>query len=140
MEVIYINTSVKYMNVGLRVSPTVTNWVLHRSYVYIGNSCCPVKNRISIKQCRYCQKIGHLAKDCAKKDLEPIFLYCSQAHCWASCPNKQNRDMQVCCNCSHRKTFLTPNKHQSNSHECPFFKQELARLQQKIDYTSKNVI
>ena len=50
MEVIYINKSVKYINIGVRVSPTVRNWVLHRGYVYIGNSCCPVKDRISIKQ------------------------------------------------------------------------------------------
>ena len=90
--------------------------------------------------CYHCQKIGHLAKDSAKKDLEPNCLYCSQAHRSASCPNKQNSDMQVCSNSSHRKTFLIQNKHRSNSHECPFIKQELARLQQKIDYTSKNVI
>ena len=39
MEVIYISKSVKYINIGLRVSPTVRNGVLHRGYAYIGNSC-----------------------------------------------------------------------------------------------------
>ena len=34
MEVIYMNKSAKYMNIGHRVSPTVRNWVLHRGYVY----------------------------------------------------------------------------------------------------------
>ena len=134
-EIVYFKTIKDYINIGIKVSPLIREWILNRGFLFIGNSCCPALDRMVIKQCFHCQKIGHLAKECPDKNLTPTCLYCAKGHRSAICPNKGDCGSHMCSNCSNGN-----NKHKSNSYDCPIIKHEIERLQQKIDYTSKNVI
>ena len=139
-DIVFLKKLNDYLNIGIKVSPTIREWILNRGFLFIGNSCCPVIDRLVVKQCYHCQQIGHVSSRCPSKSQNPTCLYCMEEHRSSTCPTKMDPSTFRCCNCSNHTLYSKNVGHTSNSYDCPLIQKELIRLQQHIDYTSKNVM
>ena len=140
LDVIYLKKFDDSINIGIKVSPSIRDWILQRGFLFIGNTCCPAIDRLIVKQCFHCQKIGHVSRNCPSKSDPPICLYCMDAHRSATCPTKVNPTTYKCANCNNHRVYSMHSNHKSNSFDCPFIQLEFSKLQQNIEYSSKNAI
>ena len=140
LNVVYMKRFLNHCNIGIKVSPFIRNWILERGFVFVGNSCCPIVDRLFVKQCYHCQQIGYQSGYCPHKSEPPTCLYCMGQHRSANCPSKLDSVSHRCHNCSAHKLFSKSCNHTANSTDCPIIQTEIARLQKKIDHTSKNVM
>ena len=135
-DIVYVKKLKGYFNIGIKVSPTIRDWILKRGFLFIGNGCCPALDRLIVKQCYHCQRIGHVSNQCPSKSEPPTCLYCMGRHRSATCPNKSDPASFKCSNCANTKLYSEKScGHSANSYDCPFLQQELAKLQNTIDYT-----
>ena len=140
-DVVFLKKVNDHFNIGIKVSPTIREWILSsRGFLFIGNSCCPVVDRLIVKQGYRCQQIGRVSSKCPSKSGKPTCLYCMEEHRSATCPTKMDPSTFRCSNCANHGIYSKNVGHSSNSHDCPLIQKEYARLQQRIDYTSKNVM
>ena len=139
-DIVFLKKLNDYLNIGIKVSPTIREWILNRGFLFNGNSCCPVIDRLVVKQCYHCQQIGHVSSRCPSKSQNPTCLYCMEEHRSLTCPTKMDPSTFRCCNCSNHTLYSKNVGHTSNSYDCPLIQKELIRLQQRIDYTSKSVM
>ena len=139
-EVVYVKKHVQYVNAGIKVSPLIRNWVIRRGHLFIGNSSCPVNDRIFIKQCFHCQKIGHVSKNCPAKTESATCLFCAESHRSAACTVKADKTKHTCSNCLVNDRTVGRSNHTANSFDCEHIQKEISRLQRKIEYDSKNVM
>ena len=95
-------------------------------------------DRIDLKQCFKCQKIGHIASQCRGKT---ICMYCGGSHPTAECRSKGDRNKYRCVNCSHSDIEDHRAKcdtHHSSDIDCPILQLEKLRLQNRTEY-QKNI-
>ena len=138
-EIVYVNVGKDTVTLGIKISPTIRDYLLTNKRIYVGNSRCSVVDRFNIKQCFRCQKIGHISTDC--KEDHMICMYCSASHSTGNCPNKKNKSSHKCRNCAQSKDSSVSalcDSHHSGSDDCPTIIKEKKKLQDRTDY-SKNL-
>ena len=92
LEVVYINRSEHYKStIVLKVSPLVRLAIMEgqRRSIYIGNMSYLAEDRLYIRQCFHCQKIGHVSSDCPIKDCSSVCFYCMGDHKSKDCSKKK---------------------------------------------------
>lgn len=137
-EIVYTNQGYNYITAGIKVSPIIRNLLVKQEHIFIGETRCKVVDRLDLKQCFKCQKLGHVALNC-KESL--VCMYCSGAHVSRGCPHKESRENHRCRNCSlSENPAYRENCHTHNSSEqsCPIIKDYLEALRQRTEY-SKNL-
>ena len=137
-EVIYVKSGYNFTTVGVKVSPVIRKYLIEQGYIYIGETRCKVMDRIDLKQCFKCQKIGHIASQCRGKT---ICMYCGGSHPTAECRSKGDRNKYRCVNCSHSDIEDHRAKcdtHHSSDIDCPILQLEKLRLQNRTEY-QKNI-
>lgn len=123
---------------GKRDKPTV-NWVAEvtpeiretlkkRSKVYIGWSCCSVRDFISVSRCYKCQAFGHVAKHC-KATTDTCGHCAKEGHTFNNCPAKSEKPQ--CANC---KKARRQHDHSIRSLDCPAHRNALATHVSRTDY------
>ena len=53
-----------FTTVGIKVSPVIRKYLIEQGYIYIGETRCKVVDRIDLKQCFKCQRVGHISSQC----------------------------------------------------------------------------
>lgn len=137
-DIIYFKKYEKHSNIGIKVSPSIRNYIIGRGYLFIGNTSCPVSDRFFVKQCYHCQQIGHMAKDCSQE--LATCLFCAGTHKSSDCSVKSDHSKHACSNCSKHKLLSDKINHTANSYDCCHIQKEILRIQNKIEYASKNVM
>lgn len=90
-------------------------------------------DNIHINRCSHCCGIGHSKKDCKKTD--PICTFCSLAHPYEQCPNKDSKSSYKCHNCNLNKKFQSSAfSHHAFSNECPVYNQQIQQIISKTDF------
>ena len=140
LDVVYMKRFSNHCNIGIKVSPSIRNWILERGFVFVENSSSLVIDRLFVKQCCHCQQIGHQSGNCPHKSEPLTCLYCMDQHRFANCPSKMDSVSHRCRNCSVHKLFSKNCNHTANSMDCPIIQTEVARPQKNINYTSKHVM
>lgn len=137
-ELVYVKSGYNYITVGIKVSPLVRNLLAEQKYLFIGETRCPVVDRLDLKQCFRCQRIGHIATNC-REDI--ICMYCSGSHVTRGCPYKNHKEKYRCRNCSlsentaYQKDCHT---HHSSDNNCPVIQEKLNVIRDRTEY-SKNL-
>ena len=44
-DAVFLKKLNDYFNTGIKVSPTIREWIFNRGFLLIGKSCCPVIDR-----------------------------------------------------------------------------------------------
>ena len=138
-ELIYVNVGKEYSTIGIKLSPIIRNYIMKTKSIFIGNTKCKVSDRVDIKQCFKCQRIGHMSTNCTEPNT--ICMYCGASHLTHQCPNKQNKNLHRCTNCSRSKNPAIQQSchtHHSGSEKCPIIALERANLVDRTEY-SKNI-
>ncbi|KAL5253911.1 hypothetical protein ACHWQZ_G013614 [Mnemiopsis leidyi] len=138
-DIVFVKTGYNYTTAGIKVSPIVRKLLLDQGFVYIADTRSKVFDRLDLKQCFKCQKLGHISTDC--HDQGVTCMYCGASHRTGACPQKVNREKHRCVNCSHSEDeTLRSNCHTHHSGEesCPIIMKALDRLRCNTEY-SKNI-
>ena len=138
-DIVYVKSGHSYTTVGIKVSPVIRKFLMDQGCVYIGETRCKVTDRMDLKQCFKCQKIGHISTNC--KEVNTICMYCSASHLTSRCPYKNIRERYRCTNCSHSDNEDhrdNCNTHHSSEESCPSIQHELEKLKSRTEY-SKNM-
>ena len=138
-DIIYVNVGNDYTSIGVKLSPIIRSYIMMTKYIFIGNTRCKVSDRIDIKQCFKCQRIGHMSAECSEPNV--ICMYCGASHAAHTCPNKQDKTLHRCTNCSRSSDPATQSlchTHHSGSDKCPIIIKEKSSLANKTEY-SKNI-
>ncbi|KAL5249258.1 hypothetical protein ACHWQZ_G018198 [Mnemiopsis leidyi] len=128
-DIVFVKTGYNYTTAGIKVSPIVRKLLLDQGFVYIADTRSKVFDRLDLKQCFKCQKLGHISTDC--HDQGVTCMYCGASHRTGACPQKVNREKHRCVNCSHSEDeTLRSNCHTHHSGEesCPIIMKALDRL------------
>ena len=121
-----------------KCSPNIRSLIMKRGCVYIDYTKCDCSDNLFIHQCLHCAGFGHTVKFCHQKSVSKVScIYCAGEHCGKDCPNKNNYNKHCCVNC-----LASPNReirddgisHNSTSHNCPIYIQELTKLTLQTDY------
>ena len=141
-DVVYINVGERYATAGIKASPQIYNYLMKDcgdQKLFIKNSSCPISDRLLVRQCYKCQKIGHISKDC--KDSSVVCMYCSGSHQTSSCQLKSDKNSHRCRNCSLSKNPQIVSKcdtHHSGSKNCPIIIRSQERLKLHTLTEAKN--
>ena len=138
-DIVFVKTGYTYTTAGIRVSPIIRKLLLDRGFVYIADTRSKVTDRLDLKQCFNCQRLGHISTECHDRGV--TCMYCSASHRTGTCPEKLNRDKHRCVNCSHSEDeCLKSNCHTHHSGEetCPIIVEALERVRCNTEY-SKNI-
>lgn len=135
-NVIYMKKFQNFVNVGVKVSPVIRNYIFQKGRVFIGNTSCPVNDRFLLKQCYRCQAFGHFAKDCT--EATQACKYCAGEHTSSTCSEKLIKGKYKCVNCSKNETSYVD--HASDSEHCPQIIKAINRIKNSTDYCTKNAI
>lgn len=139
-EIVYVNVGQNYVTLGIKVSPSLRNFMISQSKLFIGNTSCTIVDRFHIKQCFKCQKIGHISTACPEPNRNSVCMYCSASHSTRECPNKSATNLHRCRNCAlskNNKVLSGCNTHHSSSPSCPIIQREQAKQKLNTQY-SKN--
>ena len=138
-DIVYVKTGYTYTTAGIKVSPIIRKLLLDQGFVYIADTRSKVTDRLDLKQCFNCQRLGHISTDCHDRGV--TCMYCSASHRTGACPEKLNRDKHRCVNCSHsEEESLKSNCHTHHSGEetCPIIMEALDKVRCNTEY-SKNI-
>ena len=138
-DIVFVKTGYTYTTAGIKVSPIIRKLLLDQGFVYIADTRSKVTDRLDLKQCFNCQRLGHISADCHDKGV--TCMYCSASHRTGTCPEKLNRDKHRCVNCSHSEDeSLKSNCHTHHSGEetCPIIMEALDKVRCNTEY-SKNI-
>ena len=138
-DIVFVKTGYTYTTAGIRVSPIIRKLLLDQGFVYIADTRSKVSDRLDLKQCFNCQRLGHISTECHDRGV--TCMYCSASHRTGTCPEKSNRSKHRCVNCSHSEDeSLKSNCHTHHSGEetCPIIVEALERVRCNTEY-SKNI-
>ena len=138
-DIVFVKAGYTYTTAGIRVSPIIRKLLVDQGFVYIADTRSKVTDRLDLKQCFNCQRLGHISTDCHDKGV--TCMYCSASHRTGTCPEKLNRNKYRCVNCSHSEDeTLKSNCHTHHSGEetCPIIVGALDRVRCNTEY-SKNI-
>ena len=138
-DIVFVKTGYTYTTAGIKVSPIIRKLLLDQGFVYIADTRSKVTDRLDLKQCFNCQRLGHISTDCHDRGV--TCMYCSASHRTGACPEKLNRDKHRCVNCSHsEEESLKSNCHTHHSGEetCPIIMEALDKVRCNTEY-SKNI-
>ena len=138
-DIVFVKAGYTYTTAGIRVSPIIRKLLVDQGFVYIADTRSKVTDRLDLKQCFNCQRLGHISTDCHDKGV--TCMYCSASHRTGTCPEKLNRNKYRCVNCSHSEDeTLKSNCHTHHSGEetCPIIVGALDRVRYNTEY-SKNI-
>ena len=142
-QIVFVNTGVESVTVGIKVSPTIRNLLMKNERIYIGNTSCKVFDRFDIRQCFFCQQFGHLSANCHLKlgGKDQVCMFCSASHPTKDCSFKHDKSNHRCVNCSHSDNQALKqacHTHHSGSDLCPLIIAEKANIRERTQY-SKNL-
>ena len=136
-EIVYVKSGYNYTTAGIKVSPAIRTYLMEQGFIYISETRCRVIDRIDLKQCFKCQKIGHIASQCRENT---VCMYCGGAHTTGACPYKDCPEYHRCRNC-HLSTTVAIREnchtHHSSDESCPIIQENMNVLKQRTEY-SKN--
>ena len=138
-DIVFVKTGYTYTTAGIKVSPIIRKLLLDQGFVYIADTRSKVTDRLDLKQCFNCQRLGHISTDCHDRGV--TCMYCSASHRTGACPEKLNTDKHRCVNCSHsEEESLKSNCHTHHSGEetCPIIMEALDKVRCNTEY-SKNI-
>ena len=138
-DIVFVKAGYTYTTAGIRVSPIIRKLLVDQGFVYIADTRSKVTDRLDLKQCFNCQRLGHISTDCHDKGV--TCMYCSASHRTGTCPEKLNRNKYRCVNCSHSEDeTLKSNCHTHHSGEetCPIIVEALNMVRCNTEY-SKNI-
>ena len=138
-DVVYVKSGENFTTVGIKVSPVIRKYLIEQGCIYIGETRCKVVDRIDLKQCFKCQRVGHISSQCRSNTV--VCMYCGSSHRTTECRVKEDSDKHRCINCSHSNIEEYRNNcdsHHSGHKDCPILQQEKLRLQGRTEY-SKNI-
>ena len=137
-EIIYVKSGDNFTTVGIKVSPVIRKYLIEQGCIFIGETRCKVVDRIDLKQCFKCQRVGHISSHCRSST---VCMYCGSSHRTSDCRLKDDPDKHRCVNCSHsnNEEYRTKcDSHHSGDRDCPILQLEKLRLQGRTEY-SKNI-
>lgn len=105
---------------GTRQEPPYVSWVIEvdpytwkaatsRGKAYLDYQSCTVRDYTGVTRCYKCQRYGHVARACPKKD--PVCGICAGAHDTRKCKRETTR-------CVHCQRAGKNNKHHAGSQQC----------------------
>lgn len=124
-----------YKYAVIKMSPEIRAVIEKKDYyVYVGMNRCKAYDRFWVTQCYHCQKFGHIASKCPKKDESPT---CAGEHESRACTNKSS---PKCINCSSLETPAESICHFASSKTCPLMVSQQQKIIENTDLSpSKNL-
>lgn len=111
-------------DVIIRCSPSKYQNIINKGFLHTSYECCPVKERVLVRQCQNCFAFNpnHRLKDC--KDYS----------------KKLDLNNLKCPNCAQHNKFKTKDlNHKPNNPTCPLYKQQIDRIIEHTDYSGEYV-
>lgn len=112
----------------LKVSPEIRSVIMNNGgYIFLDLVRCKAYDRFWITQCFHCQKFGHMASDCPRKESSPVCCFCSGSHKGHLCTSKNSPN---CANCSSEGSSVAAGSrsHFSFRNDCPYIKAQRQRV------------
>ena len=87
-----------------------------------------VRDRYHVRICTYCQRFGHIERNCNHKNHEPSCVKCGENHATKDC----EAEFEKCINCVRRKKTHT--NHRVGSRYCESLQEEQREVASKTDH------
>ena len=118
----------------LKVSPEIRAVVdrMHW-FIYVGLSRCRAYDRFWVTQCYHCQRFGHVASNCLKKDQPPTCAFCAGHHASKTCDRKST---PRCANCSNLDEPPGALSHFASSFDCPIMISQRQKVMENTEFSS----
>lgn len=128
------NLSQEFMDVVIRVHPTLYKQILTSQRLFIDYSAVKVLPFTLITQCYKCMAYGHTSKYC--KSDRSYCGHCGNEHDYKNCPNKTKEEHLKCINCSKsaKKNGDHTTRHSAISPQCPVRSMMIQRQIDRTDY------
>jgi hypothetical protein len=108
-------------NAVLITTPQVWKLVTKIGKVNLDHQRVVAEDYVPLMQCYNCLQFGHTKKRCTSDTL--VCSHCSGVgHVFATCPSKQNKDVEKCHNCTKYNSKNSSNattQHSATSNRCP---------------------
>lgn len=138
LTLVFTKVKGDYKFAVLKMSPEIRAAIERTGgYVYVGLDRCRAYDRFWVTQCYHCQKFGHIASKCPKKDNEPVCAFCASNHMSQSCTSKSS---PLCSNCSSHDGPADSHRHFASSSDCPAMVFQRQKLIENTNFvSSKNL-
>ena len=100
----------------------------HNDEIKLAFAVYHVRDRYHVRICSYCQRFGHLEKDCNHKNHDPFCAKCGENHATKDC----QAGYEKCINCVKRKKCHT--NHKVGSKGCESLLEEHNKIASKTDH------
>ena len=100
----------------------------HNDEIKLAFAVYNVRDRYHVRICSYCQRFGHLEKDCNHKNHDPFCAKCGENHATKDC----QAGYEKCINCVKRKKCHT--NHKVGSKGCESLQEEHNEIASKTDH------
>ena len=100
----------------------------HNDEIKLAFAVYHVRDRYHVRICSYCQRFGHLEKDCPHKNQDPYCGKCGENHATKDC----EADHEKCINCVRRKKSHT--NHKVGNKHCESLLDEHRKIAAKTDH------
>lgn len=117
-------------NIILEVSKDVRDLLVRKERLYIGWSCCRVRDYVAATRCYKCHGFGHTTKYC-KAEHEVCGHCAATGYAFKNCPNKSR--IATCANC---KRAAKNSDHCVTSNTCPAYISAINQVLARTDYGS----
>lgn len=115
-------------NIVLEASKEIRDLLIKKERLYIGWSCCRIRDYVVATRCYKCQSFGHTTKYCKAEN--EVCGHCSApGHAFKNCPEKSKP--ATCSNC---KKASRKSDHCVTSNTCPAYISAINQVLARTDY------